>query len=259
VCATYWIAQQQGGFVPQSLEISGRTAYVGGYGPSRLRGLGHCQIAVVDLRTGRTSAFQDGIVLRGRYPGWVRCDHGGGMGLSKEGLWLTQRHRIWLLDPAKLGTGVSPVVRTWTLPAAMRASTLLVHAGRLALASFNPAGGGRIWWFDLHTVLAPQTARLTHPVEVADAPSKLQGIAAVGTDIWFNSSTTRCGALRPGTADPVTFVPGSEDVEVVDNDLWTVSEAGSKRYYSPGDQAVPGLFRLDRRTVLDGPEAGCGF
>jgi hypothetical protein len=259
VCATYWIAEQQGGFVPQSLEITGETAYVGGYGPSRLRGLGHCQIAVVDLGTGRTTAFQDGVVLRGTYPHWVRCDHGGGMGLSKEGLWLTQRHRIWLLDPARLGTGTNPVLRTWTVPASMRASTLLVHGGRLAIASFNLNRDGRIWTFDLQKVLAPGTTRLVRPVSIADAPRRLQGITAVGSATWFDSSTTRCGALRPGTKEAVAFVPGAEDVAVAGQDIWTVSEAGSKRYFVAGHKAVPGLFRLDRSSVLAGPDAGCGF
>lgn len=260
VCATYWITEQQRGFVPQSLEVSGRTAYVGGYGPSRLRGLGHCQIAVVDTRTGRTRAFQDGVVLPGSTgPRPTRCNHGGGLELTDEGLWIAQRHRVWLLDPGLVGTGTNPVLRMWELARPAGASTLVVHDGRLGVARFRPHRAGRIWWFDLQEVLAPGARAIVRPVEVAAVPQRLQGLTGVGGGMWFNSSTTRCAALRVGADEPLAFVPGSEDVEVVGNDVWTVSESGSKRYFDPGEDAVPGLLRLDRATVLAGPKADCTF
>src|SRR3569623_1869201 len=57
VCSAYWIPQVARYFVPQSLEVDGRTAYVGGYRWVREFGKRPCQIAVVYLRTGVVKAF----------------------------------------------------------------------------------------------------------------------------------------------------------------------------------------------------------
>ncbi len=50
------------------------------------------------------------------------CRHGGGIALSTHGLWLAGAGRLWLLDPALLGTG-DEVLRIWVVDDSIRAST----------------------------------------------------------------------------------------------------------------------------------------
>ncbi|MGO4256710.1 hypothetical protein [Marmoricola sp. RAF53] len=259
VCAAYWVPQVDRWFTPQSLEVRGTTAYVGGYRWRRALGPRPCQIAVVDTRTGRTTAFVRKFEAPVYGPEPTYCRHAGGMELTRHGLWVAEFERLWLLDPARLGRG-DPVIRVWRLAAPVRAGTMLVSGNRLGLASYVPNRPGRLWWFDLDHVLAPGTTLLDRPVAVRKVPARLQGVTSgQGGGLWSSSSRTHCGALKaPGRA-PVSFVPGGEDIELVGPDIWTVSEAGTRPYLDDGERVVPALLRLDRRSVLAGPRAHCAW
>ena len=256
VCAAYWVPHLDDYFTPQSLEIAGNVAYVGGYRWSRNISRRPCQIAVMDTRNGRVLAFVKKFQAPVYGPEPTYCRHAGGMELTSHGLWVAELERLWLLDPAKLGTG-DPVIRVWRLDRSVRGATMLIHGNRLGFGSYRAASQGRLVWFDLDQVLAPGRTLLKTPVAVQAVPVRLQGITSTSRGLWFSSSDAHCANLDPPGRRPVTFVHGAEDVEIVGEDLWTVSEAGVRAYLHGRDRIVPSLLRLDKAAVLAGPPATC--
>ncbi|HEX4189345.1 MAG TPA: hypothetical protein VHZ06_00010 [Marmoricola sp.] len=258
VCAAYWIKQVDDGFVPQSLAVAGGTAYVSGYKWARRPRDRACQLAVVDLRTGATRAFVPRFEAPVYHPQPTFCRHGGGLELNADGLWVAERSRLWLLDPSRLGRG-DPVKRVWRLGPRLRGSTIVIDHGRLGLGSWRPHRPGRVAWMHLGRILAPGVTELDRPYAARRDPVNLQGLTIGVGGLWFNSSSTHCAALKAPGRSARAFVPGSEDIQLVGADLWTVSEAGAKNYLDTDEQIVPMLLRLDRRAVLAAPPAHCAW
>jgi hypothetical protein len=259
VCAAYWLPQVDDLFVPQALEVRGTTAYVGGYRWAPTYGPRPCQVAVVDLRTGKVRRFVERFEAPVYGPNPTYCRHGGGLERTREGLWVAETERLWLLDPARLGKS-DPVLRVWRLDRAVKGSTLAIAHGRMVFGGYRSARSGRLTEFRVRDVLADGVDDLVVdgggptdaiPVRRRAGRPRLQGITFGPGGLWFSTSSTRCGELE-GPGGTVPFVPGAEDVEFVGRDLWTVSESGSEPYLDPDEPTVPMLLRLDRRGVLTG-------
>ncbi|WP_067434394.1 hypothetical protein [Nocardioides jensenii] len=256
VCAAYWIKQADDDFVPQGLALRGRTAFVGGYGWVQNRTDRACQIARVDLRTGRTVGFTPRIEANVYGDRLTFCRHGGGLELTEDGLWLAEAERLWLLDPDRIGRG-DPVLRVWRIEPGIKGSTLVIHRGRLGFAEYRSVGRGHLTWFALADVRRPGVDDLRHRVrDSSDAgvtgrgrvPNRVQGVAGDRTGVWHSSSRISCGELHGPRGQEVGSVPGAEDVEFRGPDLWVVSEAGARHWID--EDAVPMLLRLDRRAVM---------
>jgi hypothetical protein len=258
VCAAYWLPRADRFFVPQSLEIDGTTAYVAGYRWHRTFGKRPCQIAVVDTRTGRTTAFVKRWAAPVYRPEPTFCRHAGGMEMTREGLLVEETQRLWLLDPNRLGKR-DPVLRVWRLPAYVRGSTLVVAGDRLGIGTYRARSPGPVWWFRLSDMMAPGVAALGSPVRRTQAPTALQGMGRGPGGVWFSSSNTRCGMLTGPRGGVAGFVPGAEDVEFRGPDLWTVSEASAKPYLGRNERPVPFLLRLDASRLLSGERSGCSW
>lgn len=259
VCAAYWIPQVDHLFVPQSLAVSGGTAYVSGYHWNRVGAERNCQLAVVDLRTGRVRAFVRRFQAPVYHPRPTFCRHGGGVELDEAGLWVAETERLWLLDPDRLGHG-DPVRRAWRMPPGVRGSTLVVAGDLLGVAGFRRGKLGRIWWFDRSAVLdRPARAQLPDPVATQRVAARVQGITRYDGRLWMNSSGTHCAILRATGRPPVELVPGSEDVQITGQDLWTVSEAGTRPYLDASERTVPMILRLDLAAVLASGRPRCHF
>jgi hypothetical protein len=262
VCDAWWLDLADD-FVPQGLEIDGSTAYVVGHRAAAV-GQKLCQVAVVDLPSGRTTAFTG--VLDAR-DGSLSCRHGGGAALTEAGLWVVQTARLWLIDPARIGRR-DQVRRVWDLADEVRGSTIAAHDGQLVIAGYRPLGPGRARWYDEASVLAPGVTDLVESSAGASrvamtrstrvAP-RLQGLAFTGSgSLWQVASRISCGLIHPG-GRPRDFVPGGEDLVVAGGSVWVVSEASASPYRDPGGALVPRLLRLDRAAVLDGGPATCAF
>lgn len=258
VCAAYWLDHVGDWFVPQGLAISGRTAFVSGYRWHEQRSERPCQLLVLDLETGRTLEFLERFEARVYGPEPTYCRHGGGLEITRHGLWVAESERLWLLDPEKVGHG-DPVLRVWRIERPTEGSALVLDGDRIGLAGFSIRRPRRISWYPLDKVLAPGVKALPAPARRGRVPERLQGIAAGPGGIWLSSSRTHCAELRAPGRRPVDFVPGAEDFEVSGADVWTLSEAGASPYLSPGEAVVPMLLRLDKRAVLAGPVADCGW
>jgi hypothetical protein len=267
VCAAYWVPGLDRRFVPQALAVDGRSVWVGGYQWSRRHDVRLCGLLRLDRRTGRPLARERLVAgaVGTRDP--RLCRHGGGLALTDDGLWLVETRRLWLLDPALVGTGTSPVLRGWLLLEPLRGSVLVDGDDELGLGAYSRSERTSIHWFRTADLLAPGVLDLglhgrTHAQVAArrstPAPSRLQGGAILAGGTWLTRSTTRCGVLVGPRGRRVAAPPGIEDVEAVGRDLWAVSESGAKPYQLRGGRPmVPPVLRLDAEAVLTGPRTGC--
>ena len=267
VCAAYWLPGADQLFVPQGLAVDRTSVWVSGYQWSRRHDVRLCGVVRVDRRTGRTLARQ-GLVtgaVGARDP--RVCRHGGGLALTSHGLWLLETRRLWLLDPALVGTGADPVLRGWLLLEPLRGSVLVEGDGALGVGGFSRSGRSSVHWFDLDELVAPGVLDLAVEARavgqlaaerVASAPSLLQGGDVGRGGTWLTRSSTRCGVLVAPGGRRVAAPPGLEDVELTADDLWVVSESGAKGYQQRGGRPMlPMVLRLDADEVLDGPRPGC--
>lgn len=262
VCDAWWL-DLAGDFVPQGLEIDGSTAYVVGHRAAAV-GQKLCQVAVVDLPSGRTRAFTGELDAR---DGSSTCRHGGGAALTDAGLWVIQTGRLWLLDPDRIGKP-DQVRRVWELADEVRGSTMAAHDGQLVIAGYRPNGPGKARWYDEASVRARGVTDLVESSAGAGqvamtrstlVPVRLQGLAFTPGGVpWHVSSRISCGLIRAGRRT-FDFVPGAEDFAVTRDSIWVVSEASASPYRDPGGALVPRLLRLERAAVLDSGAATCEF
>lgn len=262
VCDAWWLGLADD-FVPQGLELDRSTAYVVGHRAAAV-GQKLCQVAVVDLPSGRTTAFTGELDARDGSPS---CRHGGGAALTEAGLWVIQTGRLWLLDPERIGRS-DQVRRTWELADEVRGSTMAAHDGQLVIAGYRPLGPGKARWYAEASVLADGVTDLVESSTGAGqvamtrstrVPPRLQGLAFTPSGAaWHVASRISCGLIHPG-GRPRDFVPGAEDFVVTRDSIWVVSEASAAPYRDPGGALVPRLLRLDRDGVLDSGPAGCEF
>ncbi|HET9421635.1 MAG TPA: hypothetical protein VFO49_10895 [Nocardioides sp.] len=260
MCAGQWVLADRS-FVPQSLAVGRRTAWVSGYDGGGPRGTRLCRVVRVDLRSGRVleqAAPISGSV--GARPE-VNCRHGGGLARTTEGLWLAEGQRLWLLDPGSLD-----VLRVWSLADPLRGSFAVAdRQGRIGLGEFKFERVGRLDWFDTAALLTGTTVDLTSAdaVDRQRVPPMAQGavVADLGAGpaaVWFVTSNTRCGVLVGPRGQRLGYLPGAEGTVLRRGELWTVSESTSRPYYEKGDRpVVPMLARFDLSAAHRWARAGC--
>ncbi|MBA3780477.1 MAG: hypothetical protein H0X12_01290 [Nocardioides sp.] len=259
-CSAYWIAELERDFVPQGLNIRGDRAFVSGYVRVPKISERACQLVEVDLATGRTVTFVPRWEAKvyGDQPTY--CRHGGGTALTRDGLWVAEAERLWLLDPDALDTA-DPVKRVWRLGEGIKGSTLGAHGGQLGLASYRVGGRGRIATFDIADLVRPGVT-VVDPARVASrgrVPARLQGLDVTADGAWRVSSRITCGLVKLPDGEVRDFVPGAEDLVVTDDLVWTVSEASATPYRSDDGAFVPALLAFERSVIEGSGPATCGL
>ena len=262
VCEAWWLPLADD-FVPQGLAVDGSAAFVVGHRAGAV-GSKRCQVAVLDLPSGRTRAFTGELDAGDGSP---TCRHGGGAALTDAGLWVIQTSRLWLLDPMRIGRS-DQVVRTWQLGDDVRGSTMAADDGQLVIAGYRPNGPGKARWYDEASILARGVTDLVesssgdHQVAMSRStrvPPRLQGLAfSPAGRPWHVSSRISCGLIHEG-GQPRDFVPGAEGFSVTRDSIWVVSEASASPYREESGALVPRLLRLDRAAVIDSGPATCEF
>jgi hypothetical protein len=112
VCRGLWLPGANQWFVPQGVALQDRTAWVSGYRWREGYGKRYCRVMRVDLRDGRVLADERRVAWERPDGSTALCRHGGGLALTRHGLWIATSQRLWLLDPSRIGRD-DPVVRTW--------------------------------------------------------------------------------------------------------------------------------------------------
>jgi hypothetical protein len=232
----------------------------------------------VDLRDGRLLADERRVEWERPDGSTALCRHGGGLALTRQGLWIATSQRLWLLDPDRVGRE-DAVVRVWHVEEPVSGGLLVTgRGGQLGLGDFHKRGSAPLHWYNAEDLVAPGvravSGRATRgaepdltaaaPVRVTRVPRYAQGGAVPPRGgrgaPYLVSSLSTCGILHtPGGRD-VGFAPGAEGIAFDrDGGLWAVLESGSRPYQQDGRPLVPMLVQLDVARLLAGEDADCSW
>ncbi len=248
-----WVPGLDAGFVPQGLTVIDGVIYVAGYTPTDAAAVrGPCRVWRIDPGTGRASDPLDLPPL---------CGHAGGLAKGAPGrLWVVDTRVMYEVeltarDPRRLGR----FIRSIALQAPLKGSFAAGDGKALWLGSYDAKGPGRldrVALARLHgTQISAADISATLPL-----PSKAQGAAFDSAGrLWVSRSGARLGQfvrieLGTGAVAAAYDTPsGIEDLSFdPDGFIWTVSEAGSRRW-SAWDTHFPVVFRVDPGRLGEAP------
>ena len=132
-----WLPHTSRWFVPQALVLDGDTAWVSGYRWNRDVADRPCRLLRVQLATGKVLLDETPLVGTAGDSKPTFCRHGGGLVKDRHGLWIAELERLWLVDPARVGTGRSPVLRMWRVHRPVHGSTAVLRGDRIGLGHFS--------------------------------------------------------------------------------------------------------------------------
>lgn len=100
-------------------------------------------------------------------------------------------------------------------------------------------------------------------VDAVRIPPDTQGaiwaeLGGVGPGLWLARSSTTCGVLVGPDGRSRAFVPGAEGMARTGPDqLWVVSESGSRLYQDKGRPMTPHLALFDTSDISEWQESAC--
>lgn len=279
VCDGYWLPRSTGGFIPQGLALQGKTAWVAGYIPDpKDDKKGTCVVQKVSLDSGVQMAGQVG--LKDKDNKKSTCNHAGGIALTPKGLFVSDTKTLWLLNPAKIGSG-DAVKRTWALKGVNGSFLAMPVNGNVGIGSWKKGKAGKVSVFSLNGLMAKKITTLVDkkkkPKEEGDPPLGKQltpvradykpvavnanGGLFSGSKLITTGSLSTCGMLRTANGG-IGFGPGAEEIEFdSDGYLWGIFEATAKKYYTKNkkkgkEKVVPMLAKFDPAILEEGTAKG---
>lgn len=250
--ARMWAPEIDLGYVPQGVTVAGDSVLLSAYNGEG--GSPRCRLYRIERRR---------LALEGRFDLPPTCGHAGGLAWAGRGrLFVADTEHLFEIDlnkafdPARAGDAV---VRALSLRFPLRGSFLAWRDGALWIGEYTKPEPGRILRFPLALIdAAAKGSELREEQASASLPvaTRSQG-AAFDRDgfLWLSQSSSQFGALQK--IDPKTgkvlasypMVAGIEDLGFdADGRLWTVSEAGAKRWHN-WPTFYPFLFSIDVRAL----------
>ncbi|BBK34846.1 hypothetical protein STHU_54800 [Allostella humosa] len=242
----FWAPGLDDGYVPQGITVADGVLLVSAYRSIDPKvGGGPSRIWAIDPKTGATL---------GQFDLPPAFAHAGGIAAGSDGqLYVADTRLLGRFDlkRALAAGGVAEPLRTWPLAAPLRGSFMSRHGGAVWIGGWNPDGEGRM--FAVPEADLEDAAALDEPMAARSfpIPSRAQG---AGFDpagaLWITRSSSRIGQLLK--LDPVDgrvvatheTAIGIEDISFdADGGLWSVSEAGSRRWLAWAT-FYPLLFRM---------------
>lgn len=224
-----WVPGLDDGYVPQGLTIAGGELYVSAYrSESSAQARGPCRLYRVSTDTGAVTGSLD-------LP--ETCGHAGGLAKGPSGKLYVADTRIIFEVTLTGGVGIGRVTRSIRLTGGVKGSFAASGNGALWLGSYERGQPGQLQAFPFallqKNALTDADATVTIPM-----PSEAQGAGFDTTGrLWVSRSGSRFGEiLRLNTMSGAVEIRhdmpiGLEDLSFGgDGALWTLSEAGSKRW-----------------------------
>lgn len=241
-----WSPGLDDGYVPQGLSLVGGALYLGTYRSTDVAiGRGPCRIFRIYPMTGVATAKLD-------LP--PSCGHAGGLarGATPDRLWVVDTRAVFEVE---LTPGHAPdlgrVLREMRIEAPLRGSFAAADATSLWLGTYERGGRGRIDRIPF-AALDGGAIGERHVTATVSIPPKAQGAAFDPAGrLWIAMSGASFGTLI--RLNPTTGViqrryrlpAGLEDLSFdASGRLWTVSEAGSRRW-NAWPTFFPLVFQLD--------------
>jgi len=237
-----WAPGLDDGYVPQGLAVVAGALYVASYHSVDVKqDRGPCRVFRIDMTSGATTGTLD-------LP--ASCGHAGGLARGPAGrLFVADTRTVYeieLTGAASLGR----IVRTIKLLGNVKGSFAAGSADALWLGSFAREGEAKL--FKVSFGALKSAVAEADATQVVALPTAAQGAAFDPAGrLWITRSTSRFGELRrldpaSGATQAQYSMPiGVEDLSFdADGGLWTVSEAGSRRWLR-WTTFFPVVFRLD--------------
>ena len=255
-----WAPGLEEGYVPQGVAVVEGGIVVSAYAYKAAEAPGAiCRLYRVDPQSGAVTGVHDVT---------ARCGHAGGIAYAGGGrLFIADTGSLIEIDAARAfakpdgeaagseGAGAGAVVRQLDLQAPLRGSFLAYGDGALWIGEYRKPGEGRLWRVPLAALESPaEPGRLGERDATGSLPAAeaSQGAAfdAQGR-LWLTQSSSQYGRLQ--TVDPadgrvLAAYAAVAGIEGLDFDregmIWTVSEAGAKRWLN-WPTFAPLLLRID--------------
>ena len=271
VCRATWLPRPRKRLVPQGLSVSGRTGWVAGYQYSPGFGSRPCSLMKVDLTTGQLRAYASTVVgaVGKRKPTY--CRHGGGVAAWGRLLWVVEKNKLWLVDPAEVSGGAVRARRVWRLSSPVRGSSVLVSGTRIGLVPFQKTGRAHLHWFEIRDVMRRRVLTLGRRADGRTQlgaaartriPTLVQG-ATVGPDggLYLTRSNLACGELVVPGGRRIGFVPGAEGIgfRADGKALWVASESGARPFAHSRKPLTPAVSSFEWPGLLRGRSTTCDF
>ena len=239
-----WAPGLDDGYVPQGLAVADGTIIIAAYrSPDATRSTGPCRLYRIAAATGEITGTLD-------LP--PSCGHAGGLALTAPGrIWVVDTHVMHEIELAPTGPQtLGNVIREVKIDPPLKGSLATAQGADIVLGSYDRDKPGLLWRIPLASITGASVGA-QHVTATIEIPSRAQGAAfdAQGR-LWIARSGAALGELAvldPKSAGITTSyrVPdGVEGIAFAGNTLWTVSEAGSRRW-SNWATVFPLVFALD--------------
>ena len=270
LCRGLWLPQPRRYLVPQGLAITGKTAWLSGFRHRAGFGKRPCQLVRVGLVKGRRLQFHSAIFGRVGHRPRTYCRHGGGILQRGRWLWVAEKSKLWLVDPARKGS-VLNAKRVWRIEAPVRGSAIVATKTRIGLVPFQTQGVPRIYWFPFTSLmrrgvldLAVRRSGRSQIGAVASTriPRYTQGATLDSRGrLYLTRSSLACGELVTPSGRRKAFIPGAEGIQFGPRGLrlWAVSESGARPYSRLGKPLTPAVASFEWPRLLGGKRTQCRF
>ncbi len=239
-----WVPGLDEGYVPQGLTVVEGALFVSAYkSEDTKQNTGPCRLYRLDPASGAMTGTLD-------LP--PACGHAGGLARGPKGqIYVVDTHTVFAVAVASPPVAtIGRIVGTTKLTGALKGSFAAGGADALWLGAYERGEGARLFkvpFAKLSGVIDERAA-----TENIGLPTLAQGAAFDRAGrLWITRSGSKFGELleiAPLTGAVVatyTMPAGIEDLSFdADGGLWTLSEAGSKRW-SGWTEHFPIVFRLD--------------
>lgn len=270
LCHGIWLPEPRRYFVPQGLAISGRTAWVSGFRFREGYGERPCQLVRVDLVTGRRLGFHSSLYGRVGQRPLTYCRHGGGIMQRGRWLWIVEKNKLWLVDPAQRRTSLT-AQRVWRIESPARGSAIVADRTRIGLVPYSTRGRPRIYWYSIRDLIRPGVLDLglrsagrsrLGAVASTRVPRLTQGATLDSRGrLYLTRSHLSCSELVTPFGRRMGFVPGAEGIEFAAGGrrLWGVSESGAWPYSRSRKPMTPAVSSFEFPRLMSGQRAACRF
>ena len=242
ITSRIWAPGLDEGYVPQGLAVADGAVFVAAYRSSDVSiSIGPCRLYRIAAATG---------TVTGSFDLPPSCGHAGGLALTApDRIWVVDTHLMHEVELSPTGAPIK-VLREVRIEPPLKGSLATAHDNSIWLGSYERDRPGRLWRIPLVAITGAHVGA-RHATATTEIPSRAQGAAFDSQGrLWLARSGASLGELavldpRTGAVSGTYRVPdGIEGIAFVGSLLWTVSEAGSRRW-SNWATVFPLVFALD--------------